>query len=330
MNCSDGGSHKMLKLAPLSQPFRQRHFDLLAPRFNAKRAAAATEPDAQPHDAGLLNYLANGLETILLGSPAEIEAFAQNVKVAFPDFSRYAARHKKGKAPADDIHRNTLSVIHACFDYDWFSDQMNGWGAYALVDAYQLRICPYCHASQVNFHVARAKGQRGAKAFRMRPPLDHYLPKSAYPYLAVSLSNLIPSCAQCNSGVKTASDTLGKGYAHPLDGTALRVTFSMRGTIRSDPNGPVRAEEVEITLIGDDDVSTRHVREFKLQERYGWFRHEVKDLVDRHEQHREFSRRFREVLPRELYVLGFREAQADSRVLGRCLRDIFRELDAMP
>lgn len=33
---------------------------------------------------------------------------------------------------------------------------------------------------------------------RVADTLDHYLPKSEYPILSVSLVNLIPSCAQCN------------------------------------------------------------------------------------------------------------------------------------
>lgn len=316
----------MLKLTPLSPPFRKRHFDLIAPRFSTTRAESVKALRAQPYDATLLDHLQNSLETILLGTPAEIEAFAQNFVAQFAPFSRYASRRQKGNAPQDEISKNTLSIIQACLDYDWFSDQTKGWGAYALVDAYRLRICPYCHASQVNFHVDRVKGKRGGKAFRMRPPLDHYLPKSAYPYLAVSLSNLIPSCVQCNSGVKTSSDPIGKGYAHPLDQTALRIKFSTRGTIRSDPHGPVWVEEVEVTLTGEDDVSKSHVKEFKLQQRYGWYRHEIKDLIDRHEQHRDISQKLQVVVPRELYVLGFLERDADRRSLGLCLRDIYREL----
>lgn len=312
----------MLKLAPLTKIDREKHSKLLKERFDAQRAGVLPAP----HDQQLIDYLEDHLDTILLGMPSEIEAFAGQVVNRFAAFSAYAARHKKGKAAADHVHKNTLAVINACLDYTWFSNQTKGWGAYALVEAYRLRICPYCQANHVNFHVEKLKGKRGAAAFSMRPPLDHYLPKSTYPYLAVSLSNLIPSCAQCNSGVKTVSNPRGKGFAHPLDGTAIKVKFSTKGTIRKILNGPVQVDEVVISLSGEDAPSTSHVTEFRLQERYGWYRHEIKDLIDRDDQHRDLNRKLKGVVSRELYVLGFLETQARERSLGLCLRDVYNEL----
>lgn len=57
-----------------------------------------------------------------------------------------------------------------------------------------VTVCPYCNRSYI-FTVK--KDARNGKA---RPQYDHFFPKSKYPYLAVSMYNLIPSCAVCNSG----------------------------------------------------------------------------------------------------------------------------------
>ena len=57
-----------------------------------------------------------------------------------------------------------------------------------------VTVCPYCNRSYI-FTVE--KDARNGKA---RPQYDHFFPKSKYPYLAVSMYNLIPSCAVCNSG----------------------------------------------------------------------------------------------------------------------------------
>ncbi len=57
-----------------------------------------------------------------------------------------------------------------------------------------VTVCPYCNRSYI-FTVE--KEARNGKA---RPQYDHFFPKSKYPYLAVSMYNLIPSCAVCNSG----------------------------------------------------------------------------------------------------------------------------------
>lgn len=57
-----------------------------------------------------------------------------------------------------------------------------------------VTVCPYCNRSYI-FTVK--KDARNGKA---RPQYDHFFPKSKYPYLAVSMYNLIPSCAVCNGG----------------------------------------------------------------------------------------------------------------------------------
>lgn len=313
----------MLKLKHLSKANQDAHLKLLKGRFDTALAGALPVP----YDLQLIDRLKASLNEILLGTPAEIEAFAGDFVIRFGPFSAYAAKHRKGAAAKDEVHKNTLKIVNDCFDYDWFSTQTKGWGAYALVEAYRLRICPYCQASHVNFHVEKTQGKRGASPFKMRPPLDHYLPKSVYPYLAVSLSNLVPSCAQCNSGVKTASDPRGKGFAHPLDGASpITVRFSTKGTIRTNLNGRVKLDELVLTLTGTDAVSNCHIKEFRLQERYGWYRHEIKDLFDRHDQFRDLSSKLRGIVLRELFVLGFQESQAEERSLGFCLRDVYKEL----
>ncbi|MGU7780516.1 hypothetical protein [Burkholderia sp. PU8-34] len=313
-------------MKPLSHVEQQKHFNLLKARFDAKLSSSMIDVGNGPYDKTLIDHLEKSLRDILLGSPTEIEAFASDMVNRFSNFSSYTVSRKKSTFPDHGTHENTLAIINACLDYDWFCRQTNGWGAYALVQAYNLRICPYCQANHVNLHVKKAKGARGTAAFQLRPPLDHYLPKSVYPYLAVSLSNLVPSCAQCNSGVKIAGDPRGKGFVHPLDTTKISVKFSSKGTLRQNLNGQLRTEDVVLTLTGLDTPSASHVAEFRLQERYDWYRHEIKDLLDRDEQHRNLNRKLRGVIPRELYVLGFLEASAETRALGLCLRDIYREI----
>ena len=51
-----------------------------------------------------------------------------------------------------------------------------------------VTVCPYCNRSYV---FTLRKGTR--------PQYDHYFPKSKYPYLCISMYNLIPCCSVCNS-----------------------------------------------------------------------------------------------------------------------------------
>lgn len=55
-----------------------------------------------------------------------------------------------------------------------------------------LKVCPYCNRTYIPFiHIK--KGDKNIKG-----QLDHFFPKETYPYLAVSVYNLVPSCSYCN------------------------------------------------------------------------------------------------------------------------------------
>lgn len=61
--------------------------------------------------------------------------------------------------------------------------------AYWLQRQLEVKVCPYCN----RMYTTTLFGEH-----RIRPDFDHFYPQSKYPYLAVSLFNLIPSCSMCN------------------------------------------------------------------------------------------------------------------------------------
>jgi len=61
-------------------------------------------------------------------------------------------------------------------------------------------ICPYCYRSYIKV-VDEEKGPKS-----ITPDIDHFYPKSRYPFLAVTLSNLVPSCLFCNQRAKNDED----------------------------------------------------------------------------------------------------------------------------
>ncbi len=89
-------------------------------------------------------------------------------------------------------------------NYSEFKDNMNEkeikefWGGYNFVKEIGLMTCPYCNRIYTNLIIGYKKSYK--------PALDHFYSKSHYPYLALSLFNLIPCCNICNSNFKGASD----------------------------------------------------------------------------------------------------------------------------
>ncbi|NCB69260.1 MAG: hypothetical protein EOM47_10500 [Bacteroidia bacterium] len=68
-----------------------------------------------------------------------------------------------------------------------YNDMRNEHG-YWLLKSLNIKVCPYCNR-QYTFTIEEEK---------VSPELDHFYPKSIYPYLALSFYNLVPSCSVCN------------------------------------------------------------------------------------------------------------------------------------
>lgn len=87
------------------------------------------------------------------------------------------------------------SEIKACkeiFKYDCLNDEKSHQTentAYWLQGKLGVKVCPYCN----RMYTMKVFGKH-----KIRPDFDHFYPKSVYPYLAISLFNLIPSCSMCN------------------------------------------------------------------------------------------------------------------------------------
>lgn len=93
-------------------------------------------------------------------------------------------------------------LLNNIFRYDRYSNRR---AAVEILKRMKVTVCPYCNRQYIftlsNGHV--------------RPQLDHYYPKSRYPYLALSLYNMIPSCSICNMA-KSSLDTLKNPILYPF------------------------------------------------------------------------------------------------------------------
>lgn len=68
---------------------------------------------------------------------------------------------------------------------------------YKFISTLNVQVCPYCNRNYISV-VIDEESEDEKKKFKTRPPLDHFFNKSKYPFLAVSMRNLVPSCGVCN------------------------------------------------------------------------------------------------------------------------------------
>lgn len=91
----------------------------------------------------------------------------------------------------------------------WYAKQLN------------CRSCPYCNANYTLLTNRKSKSTQAKFQF------DHFLSKKKYPYLSVSMYNLIPTCANCNLS-KGEKPFHTSTHYHPFSRDfSLMVKFSL-------------------------------------------------------------------------------------------------------
>lgn len=90
--------------------------------------------------------------------------------------------------------------------YHWGQDsRLERWDSAELIRKSGIRYCPYCNAETV-YVIPKSEEANGEDDYRSA--LDHFLPRSTYPFLGLSIYNLIPSCTRCNTSYKQKRDPL--------------------------------------------------------------------------------------------------------------------------
>lgn len=94
---------------------------------------------------------------------------------------------------ADDLKKYKCSLwkllLDEIFSYDAFSRHEL---FPKLVQMLEVPVCPYCNRA----FTTTARKKDGA--YHRQNQVDHYRAKSLYPWFALTLPNLIPSCGSCN------------------------------------------------------------------------------------------------------------------------------------
>ncbi|MCR5382482.1 MAG: hypothetical protein K6G44_15970 [Lentisphaeria bacterium] len=86
------------------------------------------------------------------------------------------------------------------------------WGAVEFIESLNVDYCVYCNEASLYYEDGNGKRSYSHSS------LDHFYNKSSYPFLALTLTNLIPSCTQCNSSIKSTRE-LPENALNPYEGS---------------------------------------------------------------------------------------------------------------
>lgn len=225
-------------------------------------------------------------------------------------------------------HNDSKELTDTIFRYDTFSSRKC---AYDILKIEDISVCPYCNRQYI-FTLHHKK---------VRPQFDHYFPKSMYPYLAVSIFNLIPSCSICNQAKHTL-DTFKEPILYPFEEEfGDQVRFKIDGADFKQWQGITDNFKVKIDseLAGTDQQSKvkRQNNNLHLEIFYEKHKDYVKDIAWNHhintdERIEEIMKVFpgmfrtKEEVISTVYMNDIRKDRLGKRPLAKLTRDIYEAL----
>jgi hypothetical protein len=188
-----------------------------------------------------------------------------------------SVRDYDSQFPPGSVERTMAEpILNKVFEYDTFRDASTGWRAYELCASSPYRVCPYCHL------VPTDTKKKDADNKGYRPQLDHFITKADYPFLALSLGNLVPSCGDCNGpAMKHDVRVLANPHLFPLADTAV-LTFKLRprdgqpwSPLLKALRLPLDEYEILIDTPSGNVAAQNSLQTFQLTERYQNYLHEA-------------------------------------------------------
>jgi len=172
------------------------------------------------------------------------------------------------------VLRNNL--LEQVFRYDALSNRK------VMIEVLRIigiKVCPYCNRQYVTT----------LRSGKVRAQLDHYYCKSLYPYLAVSLYNLIPSCSVCNMA-KSSLDTMDISVLYPYDeefgyNTIFEMNIENGNDCVKVLQGLSEKFKIEIKSLPQEknkESVYNQVERLRLEELYNEHKDYIKDIVRSH------------------------------------------------
>lgn len=272
-----------------------------------------------PSERACLNYIKDNLEFILKANDEEMKSIISYFKEHYPNvIGNPNTEEKNWKRIYKFLRKDIFEK-----EYDNWSKRKT-YGAYNFVKELDLKTCPYCNRNYT-FVVDEDSG-------KLRPEIDHFYPKSIYPFLAMSFYNLIPSCSACNH-TKKDKDSFYNNLKNPytIDNDFMKFTYI--------PND-VDFSSVESLKYNFDNFeikfesTNKNIEVFKLEELYKQHKDIVLDLLIK-------KAYYPESYIEELKTFGFtdedvyryllnnykKEEDLHKRPLSKLIKDISEELE---
>lgn len=167
---------------------------------------------------------------------------------------------KSGSIKKQEIFPEWVRKISKVFSYSHINKEL----AYKIVENVGAEYCPYCNESELHYKKTDCDKERD-----YRPSLDHFYPKAKYPFLAVSIYNLVPSCQFCNETRKGTTDTYIHEHAIPfLYGLGKEPLFLFDSNLAKIKYDQINNSDISIKLTKQQIKIENNLTLFDINYRY--------------------------------------------------------------
>ena len=192
----------------------------------------------------------------------------------------------------------------------------------------EVHTCYFCNIEFIN------KFTTSDKKIKNGFTLDHYISKGDYPYLALSLYNLIPSCSTCNSKVKGVDEINNLSPSSSNFAFDTKVKFK---TFMTNENLQINKEQdFELMLKEDFSLDYKgYIEGFMLNERYEYHKYKVIEMINKRKEYPNsrikelatLTQKTEEEVKQDLFgEYLFEDDNLHKRPLSKLVRDISDEL----
>lgn len=193
---------------------------------------------------------------------------------------------------------------------------------------FNATTCPYCNDNKIR--VIEVNKQTSAEQKKLALlDLDHFYPKAQNPFFAVSFYNLIPTCHDCNSGIKGDKSFSIETHVNPYH-EAFDDLYTFRLSLMALLGD--RQDHVEI-IPSNNKPLDRTSEDMALNDRYSEPDkiQEAKDLVDFFVKHKhQIGTQSEEMFFDSLlkgHKVPIRKSDILGKNLGKLKRDILKQID---
>ncbi|WP_395063727.1 hypothetical protein [Flavobacterium sp.] len=143
---------------------------------------------------------------------------------------------------------------------------------------YNLKTCHFCNIDFINSFSVKDKKKNHFT-------LDHFLQKSKYPYLSISLFNLIPSCYSCNTKFKGQMEFDSLDNLHKISPSSemfnldQQLEFKLKYNVEEYIDNNKDIVEIELTNLANEKDFDKFIQMFNLEGRYEFHNEISNELI---------------------------------------------------